>query len=504
MKKKAKKKPAPKPTEIVRHAPRTLAPPIQATVSPGEAIENVLIKGDLVDLQPAERVDYYRRVCNSLGLNILTRPFDYILFKEPGSELKRLQLYANKSCTEQLRKIHHIGVKTPLRRDINQDLKLISVEADVYDHTGKTDTATGVVSIQKWNKEGRGLVDITGTELANAIMKAETKAKRRATLSISGLAVLDESELDNMHIVGGVTPEGRIFEYDKPRLPADTKPRELDENAEHGHERGSRKAEQASRQLHSVEEQDKILATSTDPEEIQKVTGLGFQQCEQIAKKNAAKGAKVQEDIPPAVKPPKIEERKPEPGQPVLEVETTSPEWFIVRGDIDGPLFPMVEHYCKFIEGWWRCDLEALKAMQKYEEKTKKFFIKILPAPAKSRSQEKRKAAQSKPAEPAVTVKGTVTAAIEGTAGTAPVRRVSVETVDGKKFTMSCFDKDLFPFLDKSHGQVAEFITKKNKQWTNIIGAIKIGATEFVDGKIPVVQRKDQPAGTLFDKNPNP
>lgn len=34
--------------------------------------------------------------------------------------------------------------------------------------------------------------------MANALMKAETKAKRRVTLSICGLGLLDESEIDTM------------------------------------------------------------------------------------------------------------------------------------------------------------------------------------------------------------------------------------------------------------------------------------------------------------------
>jgi len=49
--------------------------------------------------------------------------------------------------------------------------------------------------------EATGAVDIkglTGKNLANAFMKAETKAKRRVTLSICGLGFLDESEVEDM------------------------------------------------------------------------------------------------------------------------------------------------------------------------------------------------------------------------------------------------------------------------------------------------------------------
>ena len=42
------------------------------------------------------------------------------------------------------------------------------------------------------------LRSLKGDALANALMKAETKAKRRVTLSIAGLGWLDETELETI------------------------------------------------------------------------------------------------------------------------------------------------------------------------------------------------------------------------------------------------------------------------------------------------------------------
>jgi hypothetical protein len=50
------------------------------------------------------------------------------------------------------------------------------------------DAAKGAVSVQ----------GLKGEALANALMKAETKAKRRATLSICGLGFLDETEIEDI------------------------------------------------------------------------------------------------------------------------------------------------------------------------------------------------------------------------------------------------------------------------------------------------------------------
>jgi hypothetical protein len=58
----------------------------------------------------------------------------------------------------------------------------------VMNGAGRTDIARGAVTLQ----------GLKGEALANAIMKTETKAKRRATLSICGLGFLDETEIEDM------------------------------------------------------------------------------------------------------------------------------------------------------------------------------------------------------------------------------------------------------------------------------------------------------------------
>lgn len=168
-------------------------------LSLGEKIEKVLIAGDLAPLTPEERVAYYKAVCKSLGLNPLTRPFEYIVFDG------KMALYARKDCCEQLRKKYDVCVVT-LRREIVDDVCI--AEATVKDASGRTDAATGVVSLYKFYNDKRTM--LTGKDRDNAIMKAETKAKRRATLSICGLGFLDESEIETV-IYNAVTPGGRVI-----------------------------------------------------------------------------------------------------------------------------------------------------------------------------------------------------------------------------------------------------------------------------------------------------
>jgi hypothetical protein len=149
------------------------------TINQAENLERVLMAGDLAQLSSKERIKYYRDVCESLNLNPLTRPFEYITLN------KKLTLYVKKDATEQLRKVHGISIKKIECRTEN-DVYIVTAYAETKE--GRTDTATGAVSI-------KGLY---GENLANAYMKAETKAKRRVTLSIVGLGWLDESEIDSI------------------------------------------------------------------------------------------------------------------------------------------------------------------------------------------------------------------------------------------------------------------------------------------------------------------
>ena len=144
-----------------------------------KALEAYIAAGDIGRLNPDQRIALYRSVCQSLGLNELTQPFQYLTLSG------KTVLYATKSCTEQLRQIHGVSV-VDMAKEKFDDIMVVTVK--VRDKAGREDIATGAVS----------LGNLRGEALSNAYMKAETKAKRRATLSICGLAVLDETETDSI------------------------------------------------------------------------------------------------------------------------------------------------------------------------------------------------------------------------------------------------------------------------------------------------------------------
>lgn len=143
----------------------------------GDVLARVVVDGDLSKLSPADRVIYYDAVCRSLGLNPLTKPFELIRLNG------KLVLYARKDCTDQLRKIHGISLEAP-QTSLHDGTFVVTITARRPD--GRTDTDLGAVSVK----------GLTGDHLCNAMMKAITKAKRRVTLAICGLGMLDETEVE--------------------------------------------------------------------------------------------------------------------------------------------------------------------------------------------------------------------------------------------------------------------------------------------------------------------
>jgi len=195
-------------------------------------IERVLIGGDLSQLTPPQRVSYYNAVCQSLGLNPLTKPFSYITLNG------KLTLYALRDCTEQLRKIHKVSITKVEPKQIGD---LFVVVSSAVDGEGRVDSSTGAVNIK-----GLG-----GENLANAMMKCETKAKRRVTLSLCGLGLLDETEVDTLRQQGLASEITTVEQV----LQAPTEPVQADPNAEPDIKPRSKKGSQPSTEVPTTQQE---------------------------------------------------------------------------------------------------------------------------------------------------------------------------------------------------------------------------------------------------------
>lgn len=162
-----------------------------------DAIEKALMMGDFSGLNTEERLSYQKTLCDQLGINMLTKPFDWMKTKDG-----KLIPYANKGCAEQLRMVHNVSITITAREKIDS-LYIVTAQAKLPN--GREDGSTGAIDLQ----------GLKGEMLANALMKCETKAKRRVTLSILGLNMLDETE---------VKDNPQLFELVQDSKPAQPKP----------------------------------------------------------------------------------------------------------------------------------------------------------------------------------------------------------------------------------------------------------------------------------------
>ncbi|MHC4621812.1 MAG: hypothetical protein ACYTEQ_29070, partial [Planctomycetota bacterium] len=135
-----------------------------------EVAEQLMVSGNLAPLKPEQRIAYYRYVCEKSGLDYSCQPFEYIKFQG------KVILYARKGCAEQLRRIHGISI---IETQVEQINGMFLCHCTVKNKEGRTETDVGAVPV--------------GNDPSNAIMKAVTKAKRRATLGICGLGTLEEA-----------------------------------------------------------------------------------------------------------------------------------------------------------------------------------------------------------------------------------------------------------------------------------------------------------------------
>ncbi len=143
---------------------------------PRDVFARILLRGgDLSGLTPAEKVCYAAELSRRLSLDPFTQPFR--LLKVERREI----LYCTKAGAEQLNRIHEISHEIREREE-RHDIYTIYSRALLPG--GRFVDSSGSVAVG-----GLG-----GEPLANAMMTAETKSKRRTTLSLLGLGLLSEEE----------------------------------------------------------------------------------------------------------------------------------------------------------------------------------------------------------------------------------------------------------------------------------------------------------------------
>ena len=223
-------------------------------------LEALIASGNLNGLTPAQCVEYYRVRCELAGLDPTAQPFEYLVLQ--GKKI----LYAKKGATDQLSSIH--GIRTTILSQVTEDdLRVVTVRATARD--GRETEDVGAVPIGK----------LQGEQRANAMMKAVTKAKRRAVLSLCGLGMMDESEVESIP--------------DAQRVPSDgAKPKTLQEAA------GRAQAQAEAKTVRTVDVQPVAAQDAVDDPRpadadtgvpaLEPVSGLGYRYAGVIIPSNVA------------------------------------------------------------------------------------------------------------------------------------------------------------------------------------------------------------------------
>jgi hypothetical protein len=174
-------------------------PPVSSP-SP-DILERVLIKRDTSGLPSSQKVQFLLKLCDSLGLNPLTAPFEFIKLPD-GREVP----YLRRDGADQLRKLHSVSIDPNPTVQYMDGLIIVTVTARLPN--GRTDTDSGAVFLDT----------LKGQNRANAVMTAMTKAKRRVTQGICGLGFLDESEIES--IPGAVVQASPVLAPDTGVVPS--------------------------------------------------------------------------------------------------------------------------------------------------------------------------------------------------------------------------------------------------------------------------------------------
>lgn len=168
-----------------------------------ETMNSLMAGGDCSRLTPAQKTAYYLARCEAAGLDPRAQPFAFM--KLNGKEV----LYAQKAAADQLSAKH--GLKTSIVSQTTEEgIRVVTVHVEAKD--GRVTEEIGALPVKS----------LQGEALSNALMKCVTKAKRRAVLSICGLGMLDETEVES---IPGAAPALRAVEAPREQAaPVDVTP----------------------------------------------------------------------------------------------------------------------------------------------------------------------------------------------------------------------------------------------------------------------------------------
>ena len=183
------------------------------------AVMREVVAGNIAGLTAAQQTEYMLAVCNSLGLNPLVKPLEFIDFPARRGEPAKTVLYPNATAVNMLIDREALSVDySDVHEDPERDIMIQWCYITNGKRQGK-DFAALPISREEWqNQNGKNVrtgrkIPLDGEAWANQLMKLTTKARRRAVLAFCGLpSVFGGSESDARDADDAIVGEARIVD----------------------------------------------------------------------------------------------------------------------------------------------------------------------------------------------------------------------------------------------------------------------------------------------------
>ena len=155
-----------------------------------DIVSSIILHNDLSKLTKEQQVQYVSYRCSKAGLDVAGSPFNLIPNKEG-----KLFLYANKEAAAQLNQLRSLSPVVS-KEEFLMDNTIFKVTYKVTENGRATEDcgAVGLVKVKKMPGKPDEIRPLSPDEVADAIMKAHTKAKRRAILTHCGIGTNDLDE----------------------------------------------------------------------------------------------------------------------------------------------------------------------------------------------------------------------------------------------------------------------------------------------------------------------
>ena len=148
--------------------------------------------GDISGWSEAEQNEVYALRAAQLGLNPADVPFDLIETRAEGGRTRKV-LYPNKRAAAQLARNHGVSTTIVSAETVGNNHRVVVRATDA---TGRSVEASGLSTIVGYDRQRQQAYPLYGANLENAMLRAETKAVRRAILECvgDGLPLGDEGD----------------------------------------------------------------------------------------------------------------------------------------------------------------------------------------------------------------------------------------------------------------------------------------------------------------------